>query len=66
MIRCEMAGCADMADVVAKCKDLVHGTIEYDFCKSCADYLSEELELIRITPYANKGLTLKNIERVTK
>ena len=49
-----------MADVVAKCKDLVHGTIEYDFCESCADYLSEELELIRITPYANKGLTLKN------
>jgi len=59
MIRCEMAGCADMAAVVAKCKDIIQGTIDYDFCESCADYLSEELELIRITPYANKGLVKK-------
>ena len=60
MIRCEMAGCTEMAAVVAKCKDIIQGTIEYDFCESCADYLSEELELIRITPYANKGLVQKN------
>lgn len=60
MIRCEMAGCADMAAVVAKCKDIIQGTVEYDFCESCADYIREELETIKITPYANKGLTLKN------
>ena len=59
MIRCEMAGCVEMADVVAKCKDIIQGTIEYDFCESCADYLTEELEIIKITPYANKGLELK-------
>ena len=58
MIRCEMAGCAEMAGVVAKCKDLIHGLIEYDFCENCADYLSEELQVIRTTPYANKGLRL--------
>jgi hypothetical protein len=55
-----MAGCADMAAVVAKCKDIIQGTVEYDFCESCADYIREELETIKITPYANKGLTLKN------
>ena len=60
MIRCEMAGCTDYADVVAKCKDIIQGTIEYDFCESCADYLREELQVIRITPYANKGLLNKN------
>jgi hypothetical protein len=60
MIRCEMAGCVEFADVVAKCKDIIQGTIEYDFCESCADYLREELEIIRITPYANKGLLNKN------
>jgi hypothetical protein len=54
-----MAGCVEMADVVAKCKDIIQGTIEYDFCESCADYLTEELEIIKITPYANKGLELK-------
>jgi hypothetical protein len=51
-----MAGCADMAEVVAKCKDTIQGLVEYDFCESCADYLNEELEVIRVTPYANKGL----------
>jgi len=58
MIRCEMAGCADMAEVVAKCKDIIHGTVEYDFCEGCADYLSEELEILKITPYANNELRL--------
>jgi hypothetical protein len=55
-----MAGCAEMAGVVAKCKDLIHGLVEYDFCESCADYIREELQVIRITPYANKGLLNKN------
>jgi hypothetical protein len=55
-----MAGCSDMAGVVAKCKDIIHETVEYDFCESCADYIREDLDVIRITPYANKGLTLKN------
>ena len=55
-----MAGCADMAGVVAKCKDIIHGTIEYDFCESCADYIRQDLDVIRITPYANKGLVNKN------
>jgi hypothetical protein len=60
MIRCELAGCTDMAGVVAKCKDILHGTVEYDLCENCADYLSQELKIIRITPYANKGLKLTN------
>ena len=60
MIRCEMAGCTDYADVVAKCKDIIHGLVEYDFCQSCADYLREDLQIIRITPYANKYLEIKN------
>lgn len=59
MIRCEMAGCADMAGVVAKCKDTIQGLVEYDFCESCADYIREDLDIIRITPYANKGLVKK-------
>lgn len=49
-----------MAGVVAKCKDIIHETVEYDFCESCADYISEELQVIRITPYANKGLVNKD------
>ena len=60
MIKCEMAGCADMADVVVKCKNIISGAIEYDFCESCADYIREELQVIKITPYANKGLKNKN------
>jgi hypothetical protein len=55
MIRCEMAGCAEFAGVVARCKDIISGIVEYDFCENCADYLSDE-QVIRITPYANKGL----------
>ena len=66
MIRCEMAGCADMAGVVANCKDIIKGTVEYDFCESCADYIRQDLDVIRITPYANKGLKQTNKERVTK
>jgi hypothetical protein len=54
-----MAGCADMAGVVAKCKDTIQGLVEYDFCESCADYIREDLDIIRITPYANKGLVKK-------
>lgn len=49
-----------MAGVVAKCKDIISGIVEYDFCESCADYIREDLEVIRITPYANKGLVNKN------
>jgi hypothetical protein len=60
MIRCEVAGCVDMAGVVATCKDMIHDTVEYDLCENCADYLSQELKIIKITPYANKGLKLKN------
>jgi hypothetical protein len=55
-----MAGCADMAGVVVKYKETTREIVEYDLCESCADYLSKEPELIRVTPYANKGLTLKN------
>lgn len=60
MIRCQMAGCVDMAGVVAKCKDIIGGIAEYDFCESCADYIREDLQVIKITPYANKGLVNKN------
>jgi hypothetical protein len=61
MIRCEMAGCADMAGVVASYEHEVYGTMEHDFCESCADYLAEDLDKeVKLTPYANKGLTLKN------
>jgi hypothetical protein len=56
MIRCEMAGCSDMAEVVARCKDIIHGIVEYDLCENCADYLSDDLAIIRVTPYANKRL----------
>jgi hypothetical protein len=56
MIRCEMAGCAEMAGVIAECRDIIAGTVTYDFCESCADYLSDELAIIKVTPYANKGL----------
>ena len=55
-----MAGCVEFAGVVAKCKDTIHGLVEYDFCESCAEYMREELETIKITPYANKGLVNKN------
>ena len=66
MIRCEMAGCADMAGVVVKYKETTRKIVEYDLCESCADYLSGEPELIRVTPYANKGLKQTNKERLTK
>jgi hypothetical protein len=56
-----MAGCADMAGVVASYEHEVYGTMEHDFCESCADYLAEDLDKeVKLTPYANKGLTLKN------
>jgi len=55
-----MAGCVEFAGVVAKCKDIIYGLVEYDFCESCADYIREELEVVRLTPYANKGLANKN------
>jgi hypothetical protein len=55
-----MAGCVELAGVVAKCKDIIHGTIEYDFCETCADYLREDLKIIKITPYKNKALVNKN------
>jgi hypothetical protein len=58
MIKCEMAGCAEMAGVVARCKDIISGIVGYDFCEDCADYLRDELQVIRVTPYANKGLRL--------
>ena len=60
MIRCEMAGCADMAGFVVKYKEITREIVEYDLCQSCAEYLSKEPELIRVTPYANKNLTTKN------
>ena len=61
MIRCEMAGCADMAGVIAQYEDEVYGQLERDFCESCAQYLAEDLDKeVKLTPYANKGLTLKN------
>ena len=63
MIRCEMAGCGEFAGVVARCKDIIHGIVEYDFCEECADYLSDELAIIRITPYANKGLKVTTNDR---
>lgn len=66
MIRCEMAGCADMAGVVVKYKETTREIVEYDFCESCADYIREDLDVIRITPYANKGLKQTNKERLTK
>jgi hypothetical protein len=55
-----MAGCADMAGVVASYEHEVYGTMEHDFCESCADYLAEDLaKEVKITPYANKGLVKK-------
>ena len=61
MIRCEMAGCIYMADVVASYDDEIYGQMDYDFCESCADYLAEDLaKEVKITPYANKGLKLTN------
>jgi hypothetical protein len=60
MIRCEMAGCVDMAGFVVKYKEITREIVEYDLCQSCAEYLSKEPELIRVTPYANKGLLQKN------
>ena len=60
MIRCEMAGCADMAGVVVKYKETTRKIVEYDLCESCADYIRQDLDVIRITPYANKGLVNKN------
>jgi hypothetical protein len=60
MIRCQAAGCSDMAGVVVKCKDLIRGIVEYDFCETCAAYISQDPLVIRLTPYANKGLLIKN------
>jgi hypothetical protein len=59
MIRCEMGGCTDMADVVAEYLHIVYGKQYYDFCKSCVNYIREDLgKILKITPYANKGLRL--------
>ena len=55
MIRCQAAGCFDMAGVVVKCKDLIRGIVEYDFCENCAAYISKDPLVIRLTPYANKA-----------
>jgi hypothetical protein len=66
MIRCQAAGCSDMAGVVLKCKDTIRGIVEYDFCENCAHYLSQDPLVIRITPYANKGLLTKNKKTKTK
>lgn len=61
MIRCEMAGCIFMADVVARYDNEIYGPMALDLCESCADYLAEDLSLeVKITPYANKGLKNKN------
>jgi hypothetical protein len=60
MIRCQAAGCSDMAGVVVKCKDIIRGIVEYDFCENCAAYISKDPLVIRMTPYANKGLLTKN------
>jgi hypothetical protein len=61
MIRCEMAGCVEMAACVAKYEDKVFGTLENDFCQNCANYLLEAMGLyLTITPYKNKGLATKN------
>jgi len=63
MIRCEMAGCAEMAGVIAECRDIIAGTVAYDFCEECADYLRDELAIIKVTPYANKGLKVTANDR---
>jgi hypothetical protein len=56
-----MAGCADMAGVIAQYEDEVYGQLERDFCESCAEYLAQDLSLeVKFTPYANKGLKNKN------
>jgi hypothetical protein len=61
MIRCEMAGCVYMADVVASYDNEIYGPMELDYCQSCADYLAEDLSLeVKLTPYANKELKLNN------
>jgi hypothetical protein len=56
MIRCELEGCEEMAGVIAECPDIIAGTVTYDLCENCADYLSDELAIITTKPYANKGL----------
>jgi hypothetical protein len=61
MIRCQMAGCVEMAGVFATYEDEVYGKQMRDFCESCAEYLAEDLSLeVKFTPYANKGLKNKN------
>jgi hypothetical protein len=56
-----MAGCVEMAGVVASYENEIYGQMDYDFCESCADYLAEDLaKEVQITPYANKGLVNKN------
>jgi hypothetical protein len=50
-----------MADVVAEYLHIVYGKQYFDFCKSCVNYLREDLgKILKITPYANKGLLNKN------
>jgi hypothetical protein len=63
MIRCEMAGCVDMAGVIAECNDIIAGTVAYDLCEACADYLRDELAIIKVTAYANKGLEMASNDR---
>ena len=61
MIRCEMAGCVEMAGVIAQYENEVYGKVESDLCESCAEYLAEDLaKEVKLTPYANKGLLQKN------
>jgi hypothetical protein len=56
-----MAGCVEMAGVIASYEHPAYGTMEHDFCESCADYLAEDLDKeVKLTPYANKGLVNKN------
>jgi hypothetical protein len=63
MITCQAAGCFDMAGMVVRCKGIIGGLVEYDFCENCAAYISEDPQVIRITPYANKGLLVTNKQK---
>ncbi len=61
MIRCEMAGCIYMAEVVASYDNEIYGLMELEYCQSCADYLAEDFaKEVKITPHANKQLKLNN------
>jgi hypothetical protein len=56
-----MAGCVEMAGVIAQYENEVYGKVESDLCESCAEYLAEDLaKEVKLTPYANKGLLQKN------